>query len=68
MMTTETMTMTKKRLTVTLDTAEVEAIETITADMGSPSASAAVRRAVRELAAQIAMRRDRASRLPSIAP
>ena len=58
----------KRRLTVSLDHEEVEAIETICSDMGSPSASAAVRRALRELAAQIDMRRDRASRLPSIAP
>ena len=56
-------TTTKKRLTVTLDRDEVEAIETICNDMGSPSASAAVRRAVRELAAQIEKRSDRASRL-----
>ena len=59
--------MAKKRLTVTLDTEEVEAVETICNDMGSPSASAAVRRALRELAAQIDKRRDRASRLPRAA-
>ena len=58
----------KKRLTVTLDHDEVEAIETICEDLGSPSASAAVRRAVRELAAQIAKRTDRAARLPRAAP
>ena len=58
---------TKVRLTVSLDAAEIEAIETITADLGSPSRSAAVRRALRELAAQIAKRRTRASRLPRAA-
>ena len=58
----------KRRLTVSLDTAEIEAIETISADMGSPSRSAAIRRAVRELAALIDIRRDRASRLPRVAP
>ena len=50
-MTTEDETMSeKKRLTVTLDAEEIEAVETICTDMGSPSRSAAVRRAVTELA------------------
>ena len=57
----------KRRLTVSLDDDDQKAVETICEDMGSPSASAAVRRAVRELAAQIHTRHDRASRLPQAA-
>ena len=57
----------KRRLTVSLDGDDQAAVETICADMGSPSASAALRRAVRELAEQIDKRRDRASRLPQAA-
>ena len=58
---------TKRRLTVTLSSEEIEAIETICGDMGSPSGSAAVRRALRELAGAIDKRQDRASRLPQAA-
>ena len=58
---------TKRRLTVSLDHDDQEAIETICQDMGSPSASAAVRRAVRELAEAIDKRTDRMTRLPQVA-
>ena len=61
------MTTTKRRVTVTLDAGELEAIEAISAHIGTPSASAAIRRALVEFATQIAKGRDRASRLPSIA-
>ena len=57
----------KRRLTVTLDRDDQAAVATIADDMGSPSASAAVRRAVRELAMQIDKRRDRMARLPTVA-
>lgn len=57
----------KRRLTVSLDDDDQTAVETICSDMGSPSASAALRRAVRELAEQIDKRRGRASRLPTAA-
>ena len=56
-----------KRLTVSLSVDDQAAVETICEDMGSPSRSAAVRRALRELAGAIEKREDRASRLPRAA-
>ena len=61
------MTTTKRRVTVTLDAEEIEAIKAISAHIGTPSASAAIRRALREHADAIRKGRDRASRLPQAA-
>ena len=58
---------TKRRLTVTLHDDELAALETISRHIGTPSASAAMRRALVEHAAAIEKREDRASRLPQAA-
>lgn len=57
----------KKRLTVTLASEELAALAAIARHLGTTSASAAVRVALREHAEQIDKGRDRASRLPRAA-
>ena len=58
----------KRRITVSFDRNDQEAIEAIGKHLGSPSASAALRAAVREYARMIADGKDRSARLPRVAP
>ena len=61
------MTLTSRRLTVTLHHDERAALKTIERHIGTPSASAAMRVALIEHAAALESKHERASRLPSVA-
>lgn len=58
------MSTTKRRITVTLARDDLDALAAIQGALGTRAASAAIRVALREHAAALAARSDRASRLP----